>query len=85
MELVRLKGVRQDSKGTIYQVTKVESDGDTISDEIAEDYYEFTELAADPAAPAANKVRFYAKDNAGKTTLYARFATGAVQAIAAQP
>jgi hypothetical protein len=44
------------------------------------------ELAADPAAPAANFAVLYAKDNgAGKTQLVARFATGAVQVIATQP
>jgi hypothetical protein len=58
--------------------------------EVAEDYFdgvlEFTEEAGDPAAPAANGVVLYAKDNgAGKTALYARFATGAVQEVAVQP
>jgi hypothetical protein len=41
---------------------------------------------ADPAAPAANYVRIYAKDNgAGKTQLMAIFAAGAAQQIAIQP
>ena len=49
-------------------------------------YIEGLELAADPAAPAANTFRLYAKDNGvGKTQIVARFATGAVQAIATEP
>lgn len=45
-----------------------------------------TEAPGDPSAPAANAVQIYAKDNgAGKTGLYARFNTGAVQQIALQP
>ena len=49
-------------------------------------HFELTELASDPAAPAANNVRLYAKDNgSGKTGLYARFNTGAVQQIALEP
>lgn len=40
----------------------------------------------EPAAPAANKVVVYAKDNgAGKTQLMARFSSGASQQIAIQP
>jgi hypothetical protein len=40
----------------------------------------------EPAAPAANKARLYAKDNgAGKTQLCVRFPTGAVQVLATQP
>lgn len=85
-DLVRLKGVKQDKRGTVYELTKVQSDDSSIADEAVEDYYEFTELSADPAAPAANKVRLYAKDNgSGKTVLYARFSSGAVQAVATQP
>lgn len=45
----------------------------------------FTEEAGDPSAPAANRCVLYTKDNGGKTTLYARFNTGAVQSIAAEP
>ena len=38
------------------------------------------------AAPSANNVILYAKDDgSGKTQLVARFATGAVQVIATQP
>lgn len=49
-------------------------------------YEELRELSNDPAAPSANRVRFYCKDNgAGKTGLYARFNTGAVQQVALQP
>lgn len=36
------------------------------------------EQSADPTAPAANGCRLYTKDVGGKTTLFARFATGAV-------
>lgn len=44
------------------------------------------EQAVDPAAPAANTARFYARDNgAGKTQLVVRFPTGAVQVIATEP
>lgn len=44
------------------------------------------EAGADFAAPAANKVVVYSRDNgAGKTQLVARFATGAVQVLAAEP
>lgn len=46
---------------------------------------ELTEMS-DPAAPAANRVRFYTRDNgAGKTQVVARFPTGAVQVIATEP
>lgn len=41
---------------------------------------------SDPSAPpTAGNVRVYAKEVAGKTTLCARFHTGAVQVIAAEP
>lgn len=42
---------------------------------------ELKELAADPPAPAANTCVIYVKDVAGKTGLYVRFPTGAVQQI----
>lgn len=49
-------------------------------------YIEETELSADPAAPAANKVRIFCKDNgSGKTQLMAIFNTGAAQQLAIQP
>jgi len=49
-------------------------------------YAQMDELAADADAPAADQVRIYAKDNGGgKTGLYARFPTGAVQQIALEP
>lgn len=48
-------------------------------------FIELIERAADPAAPAANGCRLYAIDSAGKTRFAARFATGAVQAIATEP
>lgn len=43
------------------------------------------EIAGDPAAPAANHYALYAKDVGGKTAIYARFNTGAVQQIAIEP
>jgi len=43
-----------------------------------------SEMAA-PGAGAANTCRLYCVDNAGKTELYAIFATGAAQLIAAEP
>lgn len=47
---------------------------------------EYTEAAADLAAPAANKARVYARDNgSGKTQLVVRMPTGAVQVIATEP
>jgi hypothetical protein len=50
------------------------------------EFVEFTERASDPAAPAANGARLFAKDNgAGKTQLAVRFATGAVQIVATEP
>jgi len=49
------------------------------------EYIEADEIA-DPAAPAANKGRLYARDDgAGKTQLVAVFPTGAVQVIATEP
>jgi len=48
-------------------------------------YQEMTEMTA-PAAPATNKVRFFAQDNgAGKTQLMALFPTGAAVQIAIEP
>ena len=45
-----------------------------------------SERVADPPAPATNDVYIFAKDNgSGKTGLYARFSSGAVQQIALQP
>jgi hypothetical protein len=43
------------------------------------------ERTSDPAAPAVDECLLYLKDNAGKSTLYARFNTGAIQTVAAQP
>ena len=47
-------------------------------------YEEYTEIA-DPTAPAVNKCRLYARDNAGKTELVAVFNSGAVQQVAIEP
>lgn len=44
-----------------------------------------TESSADHAAPSTNQVVIYVKEDSGKTKLFARFATGAVQVIAAEP
>ncbi len=45
-----------------------------------------SEQASSPAAPPSNGFRIFAKDNgAGKTAIYARFATGADQQIAIEP
>jgi hypothetical protein len=46
--------------------------------------FEFTEHT-DFAAPSANKVYLYARDNGGKTELVARFNTGAIQQVAIEP
>lgn len=47
--------------------------------------FELPEVA-EPAAPAANKARLFAKDNgAGKTQLCVRFPTGATAILATQP
>ena len=49
-------------------------------------FIELQELSASPAAPGTNRVRVYAIDTGGaKTQLSARFATGAVQAVATEP
>lgn len=54
--------------------------------EIGARHLEGVELGADPAAPATDGFRLYAKDNgAGKTQLCVRFPTGAVQVIATEP
>lgn len=48
-------------------------------------YMTLEEIAADAAAPAANRGVLYLKDVGGKTALYVRFPTGAVQQIAIEP
>lgn len=51
-----------------------------------EGFMRFYQRAADPAAPSAGNVVVYAKDaGGGKTGLYARFDTGAVQQLALEP
>lgn len=53
---------------------------------LEDQFLELEELAADPDAPAADRVRLYAIDSgAGKTVLKARFNTGAIQTIATEP
>jgi len=56
----------------------------TATNEILGGYQEITEIA-DPAAPAANKCRLYARDTGGKTELVAVFNSGAVQQVAIEP
>lgn len=52
----------------------------------AECALELVESPSDFAAPAASRVRIFARDNgAGKTQLVARFPTGAVQVLATEP
>lgn len=46
--------------------------------------HQFAEIT-DPAAPAVNEVKVYARDTGGKTELVARFNTGAVQRLAIEP
>lgn len=49
-------------------------------------FLRLAEQSTDPDVPAVGEVFVYAKDNgAGKTALYARFNTGAVQQVAIQP
>jgi hypothetical protein len=48
-------------------------------------YITMEELSGDAAAPAANRGVIYMKDSGGKTALYARFPSGAVQQIAVEP
>jgi len=68
-------------------VTRVSGGDLTISRPLVlASYTQGSELGADPAAPAANGFRLYAKDSGGgKTQLAVRFATGAVQIIATEP
>ena len=86
---VRLKGVRQDSSGTIYDLRYMGTDDVVDADAqipIGPRYLELDELAAAPAAPAANKVRLFSKDSgAGKTQICARFPTGAVVVLGVEP
>jgi len=85
MDLVRLKGVKQDRKGTVYELTKVESDGDTIADNVVEAGLLFTEMTA-PDNTAANKAIVFARDNgSGKTQICARFGSGAVVVLGTEP
>ena len=61
---------------------------DSTTGDIAGLEYKFAEIheSTDVSAPAANKVRLFARDNgSGKTQLCARFPTGAVQVIATEP
>ena len=61
---------------------------DATTGDIAGLEYKFAEIheSTDVSAPAANKVRLFARDNgSGKTQLCARFPTGAVQVIATEP
>jgi hypothetical protein len=94
--LVRLKGVRQDDRGRVFHELRfVEDDGDLVADGtfpdgtadmvVADHSVSFSEMTA-PAAPAANKVVLFCRDNgSGKTQLCARFPTGAIQQVAIEP
>ena len=49
-------------------------------------FLEMSEMASDPAAPAANKARLFTRDNgSGKTQACIRFPTGAIQVLATEP
>ena len=49
-------------------------------------FVEMSEMAADPSAPAANKARYFTRDNgSGKTQACVRFPSGAVQVLATEP
>lgn len=64
---------------TGHEVIRFSSNGGTVA------YWEMSEHS-DASAPSANAVRVYSRDSgAGKTQLVARFNTGAVQVIAAEP
>ena len=48
-------------------------------------FHEMHEISV-PSAPAANKGRLFMRDNgSGKTQLFVRFNTGAIQVLATQP
>lgn len=85
MQFVKLKGVKQDRYGTVYEVVRMDGAGNTIMDEQALNFLEFDEQATAPAAPAADAVRIYAEDNgSGKTRIVAKFASGANVVLATQ-
>lgn len=86
MQKLRLVGVKQENKGgTIYKVTRVDDDSNIVPDEVAPDYFDFSEVVA-PAAPDANVARLFVRDNgSGKTQLCVRFPTGAIQVISTEP
>ncbi len=48
------------------------------------DYLDITEISA-PAAPSNTHGRLFCRDNAGKTELCVRFATGAIQVLSMEP
>lgn len=78
------RGVHIDDMGSGANDFNIYSAG-TASVNRFEGSVEFVEKT-DPAAPAANNARLYAKDNgSGKTQLVVRFATGAVQVLATEP
>ena len=65
---------------------RVKLDGrDVLNNPIVSGWMQFTEIS-DPAAPATNNLRIYAKDSgASKTQFAQRFATGAVQVATTEP
>lgn len=57
-----------------------------LENPIVRGYIQFNGEISDPAAPATNQVRVYAKDSgASKTQFAQRFATGAVQVATTEP
>jgi hypothetical protein len=81
---VQLEFFTKPSNDSIKQRAVLDGDGNMLWTSGA--YQEMMEMAADPAAPAADKARLFVRDNgAGKTQLCVRFATGAVVVLATQP
>jgi hypothetical protein len=68
-------------------VLQVDTDGtvSVYSKLVASTFVELPEQGGDPAAPAADTARLYAKDVGGKTALFARFPTGAAVQVAIEP
>jgi hypothetical protein len=66
-------------------VSDIETDLDALTSTVGAGYLPGVEQSGDLAAPAANAFVLYAKDVGGKTALFVRFNTGAVQQIAIEP
>jgi hypothetical protein len=81
----RAKDVTSTSEDGELAISVISAGSLTECFRIGANYVELDERTA-PAAPAANKVRIFCRDNgAGKTQLCALFPTGAVQQIAIEP